>query len=407
MKRSACVRSLPCAGIRPRLAYVAAWRANRSKTTSAHGAFDANADPAAAISAVWDWWASDLYAVYRARCPQCGAWAVENRHAGYTASKLYSPWAKDRPAEIAAKWLRARVDETLKQVWWNTQAGLPYRVRAGKEVKLEVLAARAERWAGEVPAGVGVLSAGIDVEGDRVEMEVVGWGLDEESWSIAYEVIEGDPATPDLWREVDLALMQKYRRDDGRPFSIMCACIDSGGNATQAVYAFAKERIGRRIWAIKGESARTGQRSPVWPNRKPTRRAKASYRPVILGVNAAKDSIRDRLAIDKPGPGYMHFPADRDLGYYAQLTAERIVVKEVAGHRFYVWELPPGRANEALDARVYAYGALCGLLHFGLRLNIFAQRAAALYGDAARPYNPASLAARVRCFRSLPKRDRH
>jgi phage terminase large subunit GpA-like protein len=267
-------------------------------------------------------------------------------------------------------------------VWWNTQAGLPYRVRAGKEVKLEVLAARAERWAGEVPAGVGVLAAGIDVQGDRVEMEVVGWGLDEESWSIAYEVIEGDPATPDLWREVDLALMQTYRRDDGRPFSIMAACIDSGGNATQAVYAFAKERIGRRIWAIKGESARTGQRSPVWPNKKPTRRAKASYRPVILGVNAAKDSIRDRLAIDKPGPGYMHFPADRDRGYYAQLTAERIVVKEVAGHRFYVWELPPGRANEALDARVYAYGALCGLLHFGLRLNVFTQRAAAPYGDA-------------------------
>ncbi|WP_429491939.1 terminase gpA endonuclease subunit [Paraburkholderia sp. RAU6.4a] len=148
------MRSLPCAGIRPRLTYVAAWRANRSKTTSAHGALDANADPAAAISAVWDWWASDLYAVYRARCPQCGAWAVENRHAGDTASKLYSPWAKDRPAEIAAKWLRARVDETLKQVWWNTQAGLPYRVRAGKEVKLEVLAARAERWAGEVPARV-------------------------------------------------------------------------------------------------------------------------------------------------------------------------------------------------------------------------------------------------------------
>lgn len=156
----------------------------------------------------------------------------------------------------------------------------------------------------------------------------------------------------------------------------MAACIDSGGHATQAVYAFAKERIGRRVWVIKGESARTGQRSPVWPNKKPTRRTKAAYRPVILGVNAAKDSIRDRLALDRPGPGYMHFPADRDLGYYAQFTAERITVKEVAGHRFYVWELPPGRANEALDCRLYAYAALCGLLHFGLRLNVFAQRAA-------------------------------
>ncbi len=362
-----------CCGVHhePLEDYARAWRA-----------LDPGADHTAALDAVWTWWASDLHAVYRVKCPKCGAWAVDNRHAGFTASKLYSPWAKDRPAEIAVKWLAAHADETLKQVWWNTQAGQPYRVRVGKEIKLEVLAARAEHWAGEVPPGVGVLTAGIDVQSDRVEIEVVGWGKDEESWSIAYDVIEGDPSTPDLWREVDAALLQTWRRDDGRPFPIMAACIDSGGHATQSVYAFAKERIGRRVWAIKGESARTGQRSPVWPNKKPTRRAKASYRPVILGVNAAKDSIRDRLALDKPGPGYMHFPADRDRNYYAQLTAERIMVKEVAGHRFYVWELPSGRANEALDCRVYAYGALCGLLHFGLRLNVITERAAVPYGDA-------------------------
>ncbi|HEX7913904.1 MAG TPA: terminase gpA endonuclease subunit [Paraburkholderia sp.] len=57
----------------------------------------------------------------------------------------------------------------------------------------------------------------------------------------------------------------------------------------------------------------TRQRSPVCPNKKPTGRAKASCQAVILGVNAAKHSIRDRIALDTPGPGYMHFPADRDL----------------------------------------------------------------------------------------------
>ena len=65
----------------------------------------------------------------------------------------------------------------------------------------------------------------------------------------------------------------------------------------------------------------------------------------------------------------MHFPADRDLNYYAQLTSERIVVKEASGHKYRVWELPSGRANEALDCRVYAYAALCALIHFGLKLN--------------------------------------
>jgi phage terminase large subunit GpA-like protein len=60
---------------------------------------------------------------------------------------------------------------------------------------------------------------------------------------------------------------------------------------------------------------------------------------------------------------------DRDANYFAQLVSERSVTKSIGGQRFRVWELSPGRANEALDLRVYAYAALCGLLHFGLQLN--------------------------------------
>ncbi|WP_387440215.1 terminase gpA endonuclease subunit, partial [Photorhabdus sp. RM105S] len=81
-----------------------------------------------------------------------------------------------------------------------------------------------------------------------------------------------------------------------------------------------------------------------------------------------------RLHINPPRPGeaaasYMHFPADRDLNYFSQLLAERSVLKESGGQRFRVWEQLPGRANEALDCRVYGYAALCGLLHMGLKLN--------------------------------------
>jgi phage terminase large subunit GpA-like protein len=90
---------------------------------------------------------------------------------------------------------------------------------------------------------------------------------------------------------------------------------------------------------------------------------------VIIGVNAAKDTISSRLAKERHGPGFMHFPADRDINYYSQLTAERSILVKKGGQRYRVWELRPGRANEALDCRVYNYAALCGLLHFGLSLN--------------------------------------
>ncbi|CAE6811688.1 hypothetical protein R69746_05650 [Paraburkholderia aspalathi] len=323
----------------------------------------------AALSAVWDWWESDRYAVYRAKCPDCGTWKIDNEHAGFQAGKLFSPWAKDKPSNIAAKWLAAQGDEDKKQTWWNTQMGLPYRANSGKSLRLEALVARGEVWAAEVPDGVAVITVGVDTQGDRFECEVVGWGRNEESWSIDYEVIEGDMETPDPWDRLDAYLKRIWYRADGRGFEVMAVCHDSGGSHTQKVYEFSKARLGRKIWAIKGESAQSGKRSPVWPVKKPTRKTKASFRPVILGVNAAKDTIRNRLHLEEHGPGFMHFPSDRDIGYFEQLTSERSIVKVTNGQKFRVWELPSGRANEALDCRVYAYSALCGLTHLGMKLN--------------------------------------
>jgi phage terminase large subunit GpA-like protein len=349
-------KTFECCGERhsPLDSYAAAWR---------------DGSDVGAIEVVWDWWEGDRYAVYRAKCPSCQKWGIDNEHASFQASKLYSPWQKDRPADIAKKWIDAHGDEDLKQTWWNTQMGLPYRPHSGKELQLEALASRGEVWPAEIPVGVAAITVGVDVQDDRVEMEAVGWGRNEESWSIDYHIIEGDPESVQLWDQVDAYLKRIWFREDGRGFEVMAACIDSGGHHTQKVYEFAKARLGRRIWAIKGESARTGQRSPVWPAKKPTRRNKAGFRPVIIGVNAAKDTIRARLHSAEPGAGYMHFPSDRDINYFAQLTAERSVTKVVAGQRYRVWELPRGKANEALDCRVYAYAALCGLLHLGLKLN--------------------------------------
>jgi phage terminase large subunit GpA-like protein len=112
----------------------------------------------------------------------------------------------------------------------------------------------------------------------------------------------------------------------------------------------------------------------VWPTARPSSRNKKSYRPVIIGVNAAKDTIYSRLSKEYPngtvqGPGAMHFPVDRDLGYFSQLTAERSVLITKGGQRYRVWQQRSGRANEALDCRVYAYAALCGLMQMGLQLN--------------------------------------
>ncbi|MCQ8240531.1 phage terminase large subunit family protein [Rhizosaccharibacter radicis] len=361
-------RAFECCGERqnPLDTYERSWR-------------DGAADP---IATAWDWWSGDRWAVYRARCAHCGCRAVDNTHAGFQGGKLFSPWPKDKPSDIAQKWIDAQGDEDRKQAWWNTQAGRPYRPNTTKLIAVDALAARAEHWVpGVVPDGVCVITVGIDTQDYRLEAEVVGWGRNEESWSIAYEVFDGDLSQPGTVNALDHFLKRIWLRADGRGFEVMAVCIDSGGHHTQAVYEFSKKRLGRRVWAIKGESARNGQRNPVWPAKRPTTKTKAAFRPVIIGTNAAKDTVTRRLGLTvlegQAAPaGYMHFPADRDLNYYAQLTAERIVTKEAGGRKYRVWEQIQGRANEALDCRVYAYAALCGLLQMGLKLNQRAEEAA-------------------------------
>jgi phage terminase large subunit GpA-like protein len=360
-----------------------------------------------ALEQIWDWWASNRYAVYRAKCCHCSTWAVSNEHAGFQASKLYSPWDRDRPSQIARKWLAAQGDEDKLQVWWNTQAALPYKRNVAAEVSIDALAARCEVWEAEVPDGVALLTAGIDVQDYRVEIEIAGWGRNEESWSIDYHVIDGEMSHPDTQARIDEYLSRIWHRADGRPFAVRASCIDSGGHHTDAVYNFAKNRLGQRVWAIKGESARTGFTNPVWPIKRPTSRTKKSYRPTIIGVNAGKDFISHSLAKSKPGPGYMHFNVQTDIVRFSQLTAEEKVWEGHGSQRRRKWVPKAGRANEALDCRVYAYAALHGLMHvFNLKLNRLADEVGASETFISRsseiPQEPAARAASPQLSAGVP-----
>lgn len=59
---------------------------------------------------------------------------------------------------------------------------------------------------GIVPAGGLFLTAGVDVQRDRLECEVVAWGRNKESWSVDYRVLDGDTAQPEVWRKLDRLL---------------------------------------------------------------------------------------------------------------------------------------------------------------------------------------------------------
>ena len=234
-----------------------------------------------------------------------------------------------------------------------------------------------------LPSGVVLVTAGADVQNDRIEVELVGWGRDEESWSLCYVILPGNPAQPDVWAMLDQALSMTFEHPYGCEMTVAAACIDAGFQQP-IVQGFCNERAHRRFYATKGAS---GQR-PVWPR---MHSESADKRPLwIVGVDAAKEAIAARLKIAELGPGYSHFPlSDQyDRSYFGQLTSEVCKIKYSRGFAHREWSKKPGARNEALDCRVYAYAALQSLIMSGFRLSRQAEHIEALMHPPAQPAAP-------------------
>lgn len=279
-----------------------------------------------------------------------GEWIADNpggTTAGFRLSGLYSPWIA--LGEAVRDFLEAKkMPETLR-VWVNTFLGETWEEQ-GEGVQDDEIPGRGEKYNG-VPDSVLMLTAGIDTQNDRLEIEVLGHGVEHETWSIDHHIIYGDPSAPQIWSDLDLYLSQKFKRADGKILGIKCAAIDSGGHYTQAVYDFVRPRERRGIFAVKGVG---GEGKPLVG--RPARNNIGKIRLFPVGVDTAKELIYARLKINIAGPGYCHFPARYDDEYFQQLTAEQIVTRFSKGFRKREWKKTRAR-NEALDLRVYALAA--------------------------------------------------
>jgi len=283
--------------------------------------------------------------------------------AGFHINGLYSPWTvlsdavRDfLVAKKAPDTLRVFVNTFLAETWEDQ----------GETVGDIDFQSREDDWGEHIPDPIVVVTAGIDVQDDRLELEIVGWGRDEESWSLGYKTLYGDPSTPHLWNDLDNILKVAYTTESGRQLGIRAACIDSGGHYTQAVYNFVRPREGRRIFAIKGMG---GEQRPLVS--RPTKNNIGKIKLFAVGTFPIKELIFSRLRVQSEGAGYCHFPAGRSDEYYQQLAnSEKIVTKYQKGfpRRDFV---KTRTRNEALDCRVYAYAALCIL---SLNINAVADR---------------------------------
>lgn len=292
-----------------------------------------------------------------------GKWIAakeNNRKRGFHLNELASPWKhwEDIIEDFkAAERDRKQGDIEKLKTFVNTALGEPWEER-GEAADDNVLLSRRERYNADLPDRVLLVTAGVDVQDDRLEIEITGWGKGYESWGILYKKINGSPELDSTWDKLEQFLDTELYFENGNSLLIAATCIDTGGHFTTEVYKFLKrmERKQKKIFGIKGMG---GEGIPLI-NKVSTNNVE-KVRIFILGVDSGKEILMTRLKTVDEGPGYCHFPINADRGYdetYIKgLTSEQRVVSVKDNRATLKWVKKSGTRNEPLDLRNYSTAA--------------------------------------------------
>ena len=321
----------------------------------------------------------------RCACPECGG-LHEERHKtvmlgngewvptakssnprkhSYHLSALYSPAGFYSWEELIRDYVKTKGDSNKEKTFVNTVLGETYKIK-GESPDFENLYNRREEYElGTVPEGVYLLTMGVDIQKDRIELEVVGWGVGLESWSVDYKVLVGDTAKQEVWQELREVINSHYICEDGTLMSINMTCVDAGYN-TKTVYDFTSTFGYNRVKPIMGrDSVKDVMVSPPKQiNISKSGKKITGAKVWGLGVSLLKSELYGFLKLQATEidgieifpKGYCHFP-QYDRNYFKMLTAEELQLsKNKKGYDVWQWTKKYER-NEALDVRNYARAA--------------------------------------------------
>ena len=324
----------------------------------------------------------------RFQCPHCGQistedeirqaphkWVAKNPEAesngirSFWINAFSSPWISWR--KIVTRFLEAQSDPQKLKTVFNTMFGQLWEDRGDLRSDEELLRTR-EIYDAELPDGVLCLTCGVDTQDDRLEYEVVGYGMYNESWGIERGIIVGNPGLPStkemqsVWERLDAVIDKEWEYKDGKKLKISLTFVDSGGHYTNEVYEQCERRFNKRVFAIKGakeaDAPYTGRPKKV----DIIKQDKAGNRIVAgkawlyyIGVSSGKARIMDYLKVKEAGANYCHFPANDgrgyDQSYFNGLLSEKLTL---VGNKWQ-WKVLPGhKRNEPLDCRNYANAAV-------------------------------------------------
>lgn len=276
----------------------------------------------------------------------------------YHINAIYSPIGLGLTwAELACEWIDAQDDPAKLMRFMNTRLGETWADRS-RDIKPNALEARAEPYElRTIPLGCLVLTAGVDTQDDRLEIQITGHGRHDRTFVVDYHVIPGNPADEALWEKLADYLGATYTNAHGKEMRVEATAIDSGGHYTHHVYQFCRTRRVRRCIPVKGANTpsrpilgKPSAQDVTWKGVT----MKKGVNLYTVGTDTAKHLLYARLNGDAekdPGERKVRFSQQLDASYYDQL------VSEAFNPRTNKWEKKKGKRNEALDTWVYSIAA--------------------------------------------------
>jgi phage terminase large subunit GpA-like protein len=300
----------------------------------------------------WDDW-------QRTKATQKGKWIPTKPSLirGYSINQLYANEKWVKLAGLVQQYLMAKKSPSQMKTFVNTVLGEWWKpTNQGRTINAHELQAHVSHY-DVVPYEALILTAGVDVQKDRLEVSVKAFSPEREIWCMKHHVIQGDPFSDTPWNELESFLSEPWIHASGKELYIARTFVDSGGHWTRKVYeeCYRLNSKGINAFAIKGSPAAEGKR--VIDAISNTGELKV---PIILVVNQLKSQVHYHLNIPEKGEGYVHFRAGyHDEGYFTQITNEQLRAKIVNGRQELRWMPKHEHArNEALDCFVYALAAL-------------------------------------------------
>lgn len=249
---------------------------------------------------------------------------------------------------LATEFVIAKRDPATLKTWVNTVAGEVWRDESDGMDDADILARVEPIGLDRIPAEVIALTAGVDVQHDRIEMTSTGWTRDDQPMILAHEVIWGDVFAPDVWQGLADLLCRGFVHPKGGTLRYDAALIDSGdGQTAEHVYEFCRGRTAQRIFPCKGISG--FRESPARLGNVP---GKKWLRLQLVGV----DSIKRRIMGLVTSRG-IRFSDSLNGGWADQFTGERLRTRYSKGRPILEWHRLSGRRVEALDCAAYSIAA--------------------------------------------------